>query len=90
MIWENLGAGEWRSAVAVSDAQDLVIDGFQGRPAVVGSDEPAIALCRVERAALHDCRAAPGTRIFLACVETSMREIRLANNELSGDEMPAA
>jgi Glycosyl hydrolases family 28 len=89
-------AGEWRSAVSVEEAEDLVIDGFRGRQALPEAGRrpspapPAIALDRVAGALVRNCRAAPGTGTFLGLAGRETREICLANNDLRHAQTPHA
>jgi polygalacturonase len=84
VVWEDLGHGEWQSAISVDEAKDLLIEGFKGRQAMPGAPTPAVLLRRVEGATLRHCRAEPGTSTFLGLADEETREILLVNNDLRG------
>jgi hypothetical protein len=88
VVWEDLGDGEWRSAIAVDEAKDLLIDGFKGRQAVTDGAAPALSLSRVQEAVIRNCRAVPGISTFLSLEGEETQGICLVNNDLRGAEIP--
>jgi hypothetical protein len=90
VIWDEVGAGDWQSAIAVDQAQDLWIDGFRGRQAVPGGPAPVIALHQVQGATIRRCRAEPGASTFLGLSGDKTREICLWNNDLRYAQRPHA
>jgi hypothetical protein len=90
VIWESPEAGEWRSAIAVEEAEQLLLDGFKGRQAKPESEEPAISFKQVQGALIRNCVAAPGTSTFLSLAGAETGEIRLLNNDLRSARQPHA
>ena len=62
------------------DAENIEIDGFEGRQAL-GSNKPVIGLRNVNYAYIHNCQADEETKIFLEAAENS-KNILFKNNDL--------
>jgi hypothetical protein len=86
VYWDEPRSATWRSALAVSDAEELTVEGFVAAPANV--DAPAVALVDVAGARLVGCRALAGTREFLRVAGARSRDVRLERNDLGAAERP--
>jgi len=78
--WNQPEKAEWGSAVRFENANNIEIDGFEGRQSL-GSDESVIKLSNVNCAFVHDSQAAEGAGTFLKVVDDS-KEILFMNNDL--------
>jgi hypothetical protein len=78
--WNQPEKAEWGSAVRFENANNIEIDGFEGRQSL-GSDESVIKLSNVNCAFVHDSQAAEGAGTFLKVVDGS-KEILFMNNDL--------
>lgn len=77
---QKAASGKWKSAIRCEDITDLEISGFFGRG--FNTQFPAILLSDVNRAFIHNCTAAKGTRIFLGLEGKGTKKILLQNNNL--------
>jgi len=78
--WNQLEKSEWGSPIRFENADNIEIDGFEGRQSL-GSDEPVIRLKDVNYAYIHDSQAAEGAGTFLEMVDGS-KDILFKNNDL--------
>jgi hypothetical protein len=60
VVWQQPGAGAWRHALAVEEAEDLTLDGFSGPHASPDSADSGISLDRVNGAVIRNCVGTPG------------------------------
>jgi polygalacturonase len=82
MQWADGMPGYYSSAFELEDVQDLTIDRFQGRQATIGSDNPVIALKRVNGVSIRDCVATEGASTFLSANQVTGERL-FAGNDLS-------
>lgn len=80
-IWNEPEKPEWGSAIRCIEANNLIVDGFQGRQAV-GSGKPAVELTKVKNALFRNCLAPEGTGTFLKIGE-GCSHIGLMGNDFS-------
>ena len=64
--WADAMPSYYSSALEIEDAQDLDLDGFQGRQAAIGSVTPVIALDRVNQVSICNSKALEGASTFLS------------------------
>ena len=76
--------GEQRPAIVCDDVKDLEIGDL--RPAPIAGIEPAVQLIQCQRAFIHDCWAAAGTKTFLGIQGEQTQDIVLMNNNLTDTE----
>jgi hypothetical protein len=81
IVWDEPHLGDWRSALAVENVHDLVLDGMCVRQALNAPDAPAISLKDVAGATIRHCKAQPGTGTFLHLSGNGTREITAYNND---------
>ena len=78
--WNQPEKPEWGSPVRFENAENIEIDGFEGRQAL-GSNLPVIGLENVHYAYIHNCQTAEGAGTFLEVAENS-KNILFKNNDL--------
>jgi hypothetical protein len=82
--WEGPVYERWQNAVYVENVRDLEVDGLRARQAREGAlNNAALVLNQVARAIISNCRATPGTGVFLKIPGSKTGDIFLGGNELS-------
>jgi hypothetical protein len=81
IAWESPNWEGWRSALAVQNAQGLILDGVFARPAPGSPDAPAILLKDTQDAVVKHCAARAITGVFLELVGESTQDILLWAND---------
>ena len=82
--WTEDGAEPgWTSALEVARAREITLDGVTARQAHSGADTPAVVLEDVDGATVRDCRALPGTGLFLSIRGAASRGVHLFGNDFS-------
>jgi hypothetical protein len=76
----------WTSALELARSSEVTLDGVTTRQAPSATDAPAIVLEDVDGATVRDCRALPGTGLFLSIRGAVSRGVRLFGNDLSEAE----
>jgi len=90
IVWGGPSSEKWKSALYLEDVDGLILDGFVGRQAHLGSNEPAVTLKNVAEADIRLCRAAKGTGQFLRVEGEQSKDIRLFANDFSLAKTPYA
>ncbi len=88
VVWGKPDSEKWRSALYLEDVEGLTLDGFVGRQAHLGSDEPAVVLKNVAGANIRGCMAASGTGEFLHIAGNGSSDIKLFVNDFSKAQTP--
>lgn len=89
VVWEKPAYEKWENAVYLEDIFDLEVDNLRARQAKDGDlNGAALVLNRVERAVVRNCRAFPGTEIFLKIKGQNTRDVFMSANELSLSKKP--
>jgi len=80
--WEKPALDKWQSALDLENVRGVELDGFTGRQAWPGKDDPAIAFVNVSGAMIRDSKAAEGTGTFLKIGGKESGDICLFGNDL--------
>lgn len=88
VFWERPESKKWESALYFEDVKGLLIDGFSGRQAKLGSNMAAVALNRVEGATIRDCQAQEGAGTFLWVTGKTSSDIYLFGNDFRHARTP--
>jgi len=88
VVWDKPESAKWQSALSFQDVHGLRLEGFVGAPAKPQTDIPAVVLDQVERAAISNSKARPGTNVYLKVKGAKSRDIYLVGNELHGVHSP--
>ncbi|WP_158560588.1 glycoside hydrolase family 28 protein [Paenibacillus contaminans] len=83
VTWIGGSLEESWSAIDCKEIEDLQIIGFSGKQAGGDPSVPAIRFLQVQSGYLANCRALPGTSVFLEVSGSKSGNIRLAGNDLS-------
>ncbi len=86
--WEKPELANWRSALYFQDVDGLALDGFEGGPAKLNGEYPAVILDSVQNATISDAKATTGTRVFLEVKGANSRGIYFVGNEMHGVQTP--
>ena len=82
--WSSTGVEPgWTSAVEVARSSEVTLDGLVTRQAHPGAATPAVVLQDVDGATVRDCRALPGTGLFLSVRGAASRAVRLFGNDFA-------
>jgi hypothetical protein len=73
----------WTSALELARASEVTLDGVTTRQAPSATAAPAVVLEDVDGATVRDCRALPGTGLFLSIRGAGSRGVRLSGNDFS-------
>ncbi len=88
VAWEEPGSGNWESALAFDEVEDLVLDGVSAGQAPGSVSAPAVLLNQVDTAVIRDCRAKPGTGTFLLFSGEGTKDILLERNDFRRARLP--
>ena len=84
MRWTEDGAEPgWTSALELARSREITLDGVTTRQALSGAETPAVILEDVDGATVRDCRALPGTSLFLSIRGAASRGVHLFGNDFS-------
>jgi polygalacturonase len=83
IFWDQPGFARWESALVLDEIQGLTLDGVEARPARPESPRvlPAVVLQQVDDAVVRNCKALPGTGVFLEVRGGKSREIVITGND---------
>ena len=83
IIWDKPAFAGWESALLLEDVQGLTLDGVEARPARPESARvlPAVVLGQADNALIRNCRALPGTGVFLGIEGDKTRDIVVTGND---------
>jgi hypothetical protein len=89
--WAQPGAEPgWTSALELARSGEVTLDGVVTRQAHAGASTPAVVLQDVDGATVRDCRALPGTGLFLSVRGAASRAIHLSGNDFSAAQQAYA
>jgi hypothetical protein len=90
VTWEPPEYGPWKSALYLENIRGLELDGFQGKQAATEMQKAAAAvvLDRVEGALIRNCKAAPGTGLFLDIRGEKTKSVAVENNDFRAAQFP--
>lgn len=84
IVWEEPEYHQWENAVLVENVQDLEVENLRARQAKMDDRSgAAVVLNQVHGAVVRNCRALPGTSIFLKIEGRDSRDIFLDGNDFS-------
>lgn len=78
--WNQPEKPEWGSPVRFENAENIEIDGFEGRQSL-GSNKPVVRLKNVGGAYIHNCQAAKNAETFLEVAE-GCKDILFMNSDM--------
>ncbi len=83
IFWDKPAFAGWESALVLEDVQGLTLDGVETRPARPESPRvlPAVVLKQADNALIRNCRALPGTGVFLGIEGDKTRDIIVTGND---------
>jgi hypothetical protein len=81
--WADQMPGYYSSALELEDVQDLTIERFRGRQASIGSNDPVIALNRVDGVSIRDSLAVRGASTFLSTRKVTGEQLFEGNDLLN-------
>jgi hypothetical protein len=81
--WSQEVEPAWTSALDAARSSEVTLDGLVTRQAHGGASTPAVVLQDIDGATVRNCRALPGTGLFLSVRGTASRGIRLFGNDLT-------
>ncbi len=90
VTWEAPEYGPWKSAMWLEDIQGLELDGIVGKQAatVMQKAGAAIVLDQVEGGLIRNCRALPGTGLFLEIRGEKTKAVAVWNNDFRAAQFP--
>jgi hypothetical protein len=80
--WEEGLPDYFNNSICCQNSSDVEIDGFIGRQAHLSDQRAAISLENVNGVTIRNCKAAPGTGVFLQTANLAGQRL-FVNNELS-------
>ena len=83
IFWDTPAFAGWESALVLDGVQGLTLDGVEARPARPESPRvlPAVILRQTDNAVIRNCRALPGTLVFLGIAGEKTRDIVVTGND---------
>ncbi|MGQ9690974.1 MAG: hypothetical protein ACUVQY_06910 [Thermoproteota archaeon] len=88
VFWVEPESLTWESVLYLNEIKGLVLDGFKGRQAKLGSKNPAVVLDQVEDAVVRNCTASEGTTTFLHFTGNKTKNIVLLGNDFRKASIP--
>jgi len=88
IVWEGPASEKWRSALALDEVQDVVLDGITAAQSPAAESAPAVLMNQVDTAVVRNCRAAPGTGTFLLLTGEGTKDVLLERNDLRRALLP--
>jgi hypothetical protein len=86
--WEKPFYDKWQSALSISDADGVQVDGFSGNAAWPERNIPALDLSRVTNATLRNMDAPQGTNVFLKIAGADTHDVHLIGNDFHQAKVP--
>ncbi len=83
IFWDKPAFALWESALVLEDIQGLTLDGVEARPARPESPRvlPAVVLKQTNNVLVRNCRALPGTGVFLGIEGDKTRDVVVTGND---------
>lgn len=82
VAWGQPANARWKGGLYLENIEGLDLDGFQGKQAGAdAANAAAVILNQVDRALVRNCRAMPGTGIFLKVRGENSRAVAVAGND---------
>jgi hypothetical protein len=83
IFWDKPAFAGWESALVLEEIQGLTLDGVEARPGRPESPRvlPAIVLKQTDDALIRNCRALPGTIVFLGIEGDKTGDVVVAGND---------
>ena len=86
--WEKPFYDKWQSALSISDADGVQVDGFSGNAAFPDRNIPAFNLSNVSNATLRNMDAPQGTNVFLKIAGAKTHDLHLIGNDFHQAKVP--
>jgi len=88
IAWDGAPSEKWRSALALDEVEDAVLDGVTAVQSPGADKSPAILLRQVDFAVVRNCRAAAGTGTFLQLSGDGTKDVLFERNDLRRARLP--